>query len=418
MELYPDHEAARNNLALLYGRFERYDEAIEQLEELIRRGEAPMVSYINLARSYALLGKFEKGYEVLQELLRRHPDSASGYRSLGIHLAQWGRLDEALAALERAKELAPGRPDIQGDLFDLYLLRGQFETAGETARQIGSSRDPFMKLFLGPVASSEVDVYLGRSRPAIDLLAKAADAFPRPNLLSAQLRILLSSSLLELGEAKGALEQARQAQSAGRGEAAELGGLANVALAQARLGRRAAAEAAAEQLERRGESFPADWNRRRQLAFQGELALALGDAAAAIRALSEAESLLPPHRAVTSRFGTRWARHRWPQGVWTPPPSASRASSIIPMIDATTRSSMSAVFTFSAKSTSNAATSVERGATIASSSTTGRTVTSTVSEWPRRSASYDRLVRIMSPPRARSRTSPRSWKRARQLPGA
>ena len=41
LEVDPAHQACRNNLALRYGTLERFNESIEEYEELLRRGSTP-----------------------------------------------------------------------------------------------------------------------------------------------------------------------------------------------------------------------------------------------------------------------------------------------------------------------------------------------------------------------------------------
>src|SRR5262249_25313743 len=53
LALYPDAVSSRNNLALLYASSERFDEAIREYEEVIRRGIEFPGAHAGLALSYA-----------------------------------------------------------------------------------------------------------------------------------------------------------------------------------------------------------------------------------------------------------------------------------------------------------------------------------------------------------------------------
>ena len=73
VELFPDHTAARNNLANLYVELEQHDDAIQHLEELRRRGMTFPGTYNSLAGAYAATGDVKRGQQVLREYVGRFP---------------------------------------------------------------------------------------------------------------------------------------------------------------------------------------------------------------------------------------------------------------------------------------------------------------------------------------------------------
>src|SRR5262249_6944016 len=97
VELYPDHASAMHNLALDYGRLERYREAIPLYEELIRRGSPTAISYINLAEAYSITGQPDRARHVIEQFLEKNPDNARAHRALAAQLAAAGKYDEAVA---------------------------------------------------------------------------------------------------------------------------------------------------------------------------------------------------------------------------------------------------------------------------------------------------------------------------------
>jgi len=108
IEEYPDHTAARNNLAQQLANQERFDEAIEHFEELRRAKMQFPGTYASLADAYGMMGRFDEGLDVLQEYVEENPDNAAGFENLAGHLAWAGRFDEAGQTLDQAEAL--GRP--------------------------------------------------------------------------------------------------------------------------------------------------------------------------------------------------------------------------------------------------------------------------------------------------------------------
>ncbi|HUF78189.1 MAG TPA: protein kinase, partial [Thermoanaerobaculia bacterium] len=65
LELYPDHDAARYQLAHVYSFLQLYEPAIQHYEELLRRGYRYDGVYNALATMYAAVGRFQAGDELL-----------------------------------------------------------------------------------------------------------------------------------------------------------------------------------------------------------------------------------------------------------------------------------------------------------------------------------------------------------------
>jgi tetratricopeptide (TPR) repeat protein len=108
VELYPDHAAAHNNLALIYLDLERWEEAIEEGENLIREGFEFVPIYNIVAMAHSARGDLVKGHQVLQAFVDRFPENWAGHSFLAWHLLRWGKLDESLAAFEKAETLRTG----------------------------------------------------------------------------------------------------------------------------------------------------------------------------------------------------------------------------------------------------------------------------------------------------------------------
>ena len=233
IELYPDHNAARHNLAGIYSNLERFDEAIEQLEELRRRGETFPLTFSNLAYNYSSLGELEKGHGALQQLLRQSPESAVAHWELGNHLTRWGKLDEALDAFDQAGSLSPGSLQPWDGRQDVYLLREQWDEAQQASEKMVASSDPFWQ-WLGTVSEATTLLYRGRSEDSLARLDEATRFYSEPGPFSAGARNYAAYVLIARADTTRALYETQIAEREGKGRGAEWVAVFRAAIAQAR----------------------------------------------------------------------------------------------------------------------------------------------------------------------------------------
>ena len=301
LELDPDDGAARFNLAGQYSRFERFDEAIVHLEELSRRRYSFVGTPWALARAYtAQRAQFDRGYEALQDYIARNPDTSRGHFNLGSHFTDWGKLDEALAAFQKAQSLSPGGTRPLVGMWSVFILREEWKRAQAAAQSLEELPEPGWKN-RGSRFLAVTRLYQGRSREGLTFLERAR-AYAESGTRKAQADNDAARVLLEKGQAARALERAQQAQREGKGDLPEWEGLFLAALAQARLRHREDAETTAEALRRTTESLPTEKEKRRYHHLAGELALSRGDARVAIKELEQAQSMLPARGLVQLRF--------------------------------------------------------------------------------------------------------------------
>jgi len=293
LELYPNHAAARTNLATGYEWAERFEEAIKHQERLRQSGDMFPGTYTNVASCYDALGQSEPANQALRDFLSRSPDSSPGYSGLGRHLTRWGKLDEALDAFAKARALGPDNFGANMGPWQVLVLREDWEGARRVAREVATSEDPFWK-FMGARREATTLLYRGRAVEALPMLEKASDAYAEPGTNSASARSYAAHILCEQGRPGEAIQEAKEAQRLGRGNAPEWEGLFYTAIAQAMLDRHDEAHKTAETLKLRTASLPTEKEVRRYSHLMGELALAHGESTAAIEALTKAESMLPP----------------------------------------------------------------------------------------------------------------------------
>jgi tetratricopeptide (TPR) repeat protein len=214
VELFPDHSSARNNLAQALSELRRYDESIEHLEELRRRGMTFPGTWSHLAKMYGVVGRPEEGRKILEEYVRDNPTVSAGHRNLAAHLAASGRYEEALATLEVAESIDPGNHELGWQQCNLHLLRGDWDAAAEAVAGIRESSDP-MRRFQAAGCDSLRLIYTGQTAAAHDLSRGLLEAIPESAPYRIQLLEYEAQLLISLEEWDAALEMADRLIAAG-----------------------------------------------------------------------------------------------------------------------------------------------------------------------------------------------------------
>ncbi len=314
VELYNDHNSARNNLAVSLLNFGRYEEAAGHYEELRRRNMMFPGTHSGLAICYGSLGKFEKGLDVLEDYVRKHPQNAAGHRNLGEHLVSFGRIDEGLESFARAEELQPGQLDTEIGRFVAFSLSDQREQASAIANDLAASRDPYRKIS-ALVLQANILLCQGKSQDVLELLEPRIAAFP-PGRMTAILRYLTAATYLARGNPLKALEQSQTIGQEGKGSPVfEREGPCLKAKAAAELGRWEEAAEGQQELEHFADLVSSQAVASRIHLLDGELALIRGDTDLAIDKIHKAESLL-------SKRGLFSLAPQPHVGVWFPLASA------------------------------------------------------------------------------------------------
>ncbi len=293
LELYPDRTAPRNNLAEVYTHLERYDESIREYTTLIDGGTSFPGTYTAIANAYAGSGRFETGYRILLDFAQRHPDNWFTQFWLGWLLTESGDLEGALERFRRAAELRPGELFVHYGRWRAQVLRQDWAQAEHEASAILAFDEPFAR-WRGAVSRARILVYQGRSGEALERFDEAIRAYSEVSAFTALAHCWKAELRLARGEAAEALAETESARELGRDDWPELQGLFLAALAYQRLGRPADAERMQTILQQRAALHENLVEERQLHHLAGRLALARGDAEAAVRALGQAESLLPP----------------------------------------------------------------------------------------------------------------------------
>jgi tetratricopeptide (TPR) repeat protein len=307
LELWPDHEDTRNNLAWTYGRLERREEQIEHLEELRRQGSTFPGVYGTLSAAYSSLGTRQQAHRVAADYQKGAPGSA-GHWVLGYHHLAWGELDAALAEFETALSLRPNATLAEWGRRHVFLLREQWAEAESSIRSVSESHELRDK-YDAAVGLTNLQLYQGNSEAALQSIRQAPRVYTETEVPFAGASLVDADLLLKLGRPRDALLEARRAQAIEPGNEGEWLGLFYESLAEARLGRMQDAHETAEKLRQRTEPIPSDKEKIRHHHLLGELALAEGNTDQAIGELEDAAAMLHP-RGLLGR-GAPWHVPIW-----------------------------------------------------------------------------------------------------------
>ena len=296
VDRYPDHTAARHNLAAELMKLDELDEAIGHYEELmkVQARRAFPATPLQLADAYGRRGDVERGYRVLREFTDENPDNAAAHVNLANYLIWAGRSDEALVELEVAESLQPGSGQAELLRMNIDILDENWSSAtGRAESLVGSTSSPMVR-FQGMVGQGLVELFQGRSREALDLIEQFGGALPDLNSLVAQAPLFAASIYFDLGEYDRALEDARTAVELLSGDHDPTEALGLIALSQAAMGDEDSAEASIEELMAVTSEMPQRMVRRGEQIFRGRYALALEDYELAAEELQRAARMLPP----------------------------------------------------------------------------------------------------------------------------
>ena len=144
LRLDPGFLPARINLANLYNRMGRNEDAEREFREAIKRAPEEGDLYYSLGLLLAEEGRLDASAEALGKAAALLPDRARVHYNLGLVLQKLGRPDEAGSALSEAHRLSPRDPQAIYALALLYMNEGRWERALPYAEKLSelSPSDP------------------------------------------------------------------------------------------------------------------------------------------------------------------------------------------------------------------------------------------------------------------------------------
>jgi tetratricopeptide (TPR) repeat protein len=131
LEVYKD-------LALLYTRLEKWEEAIDSYDKLLKIQPDHGETYLKLSKIYAHLGNKEQESECLFQVLTLQPEKVKpeGYYKLGKQCQELGKNERAITCYLRSINNEPQLLDTYYNLAEIYLLEGHWEKAIDTFEQL------------------------------------------------------------------------------------------------------------------------------------------------------------------------------------------------------------------------------------------------------------------------------------------
>jgi len=93
------------------------------------KSQLHVVERLKQAFEFYAVGDYEAAAGAFRDVVRDHPRLVDAWEQLGHSLTALGRLDEALAALERAMELSRGAPHVAGAVAAVLLRMGRLDEA-------------------------------------------------------------------------------------------------------------------------------------------------------------------------------------------------------------------------------------------------------------------------------------------------
>ena len=179
-KLYPDSKEMLYNIGDWSFHEEKYDTAIVYLEKVIAIDPTFERALQHLVWTYGRLRDNEK----MLEYARRYAQvsgSAEAYGMMGTAYANTGNLEEGMLNVKHALKMDPENEIIINSLADMYLLQGQYDSAGvEIARLMEDDRSQRAKE-MGYWNSLDLAAYTGTYRKALGLMDEMQDMYLEDN---------------------------------------------------------------------------------------------------------------------------------------------------------------------------------------------------------------------------------------------
>ena len=117
ISLKEDHVGSHWMLGLVYGTLEKYPQSIEQYKKAILfTTEEPVKAllYDSVAMAFSVLGRFDEALINHQEAIRKQPNKAPLYHGLAATYMSMGKLEDALVQLKKGEELRASESSSDG----------------------------------------------------------------------------------------------------------------------------------------------------------------------------------------------------------------------------------------------------------------------------------------------------------------
>lgn len=197
IEIDPEFAAAYALLAGTYNlaaqlrvepKGEALDTALSHANEALRLDETSALAYSALAGIYRAKGELDLAVEAAEKAATLGPNEYSVHGTLGVILNSVGRFQDAASRVSLAMRLSPNYPAwIPGTLADAHLALGEFNRAEEALKLKLARKNNPRAIFDAHMKLALVYPQTDREREALQAIAQARAANPRPTILIARI---------------------------------------------------------------------------------------------------------------------------------------------------------------------------------------------------------------------------------------
>lgn len=136
VKIAPDEAQTLFELAEVMVMKDRYVEADALLKKIEKLPDLPSRSYVMLAKGYMTLGMIEYAMEIIDKAVEINPELPDSYYLQSTIYHMMNRIDESIEALQKGIDLQPGYVMPRLNICDLYLARGDKESAKKCIEEI------------------------------------------------------------------------------------------------------------------------------------------------------------------------------------------------------------------------------------------------------------------------------------------
>jgi tetratricopeptide (TPR) repeat protein len=105
LQIDPDYAPARLKLGLVYNAARRYDEAVQSLSLVVAKQPRNAEAFENLGEAYAGQRKYTEALAASEQAINLQPNAPGAHYIAGLASASLGRREQALAHLDKLKQL-------------------------------------------------------------------------------------------------------------------------------------------------------------------------------------------------------------------------------------------------------------------------------------------------------------------------
>jgi tetratricopeptide (TPR) repeat protein len=191
------HHLTHYNLALIYMKIGKDDEAIKHLEKAIEIAPKYADAYNNLAIILAKRGQYDDAFNLLIKSLTYDRNSPQAHNNLAFILLRTNRIDEAISEFKKALALKDGDPTFLQNLGIAYKYKGYLNKGARCFRSV-LKKDP--RALLARLHLAETYWLMGKKEVAKRMVSSTLDLLP-PKVVHSKIKVLFQEdSIQELPE--------------------------------------------------------------------------------------------------------------------------------------------------------------------------------------------------------------------------